>query len=147
MTVQFIGDGNPDGTILQNLEAIRGDAAERRGGVLTTPPTATGTTTLTAAQMTGGVLVATPAAIATYTTLTGTLLEAALHDDIDDDDTFDLCIINLGGAGDIITLAGGTDVSIIGSATVDDAGADINSSGVFRFRRTTDNTFVAYRIA
>lgn len=146
MTLEVLGDGNPDGTAFKG-DFIRGDAGERHVGILTTPPTATATATLTAAQMLGGVLVATPAATATYTTLTGALLEAALSTSIANDDTFDLCIINLGGAGDIITLAGGTDVSIVGSATVDDAGADINSSGVFRFRRTAADTFVAYRIA
>ena len=112
-----------------------------------TPETATATATLTAAQMLSGVLVCTPAAVATYTTLTGTLLEAALSSKIANDDTFDLIIINLGAAGDVITLAGGTDVTIVGSVTVDDPGADINSSGIFRFRRSAANTFVAYRIA
>ena len=111
------------------------------------PETATDTTTLTSAQMLGGILVSTPTTTATYTTLTGTLLEAALADTVKTNDTFDLCIINLGGAGDIITLAGGTGVSIVGSATVDDAGADINSSGLFRFRRSAANTFIVYRIA
>lgn len=112
-----------------------------------TPQTATNTATLTAAQMIGGVLVATPASASTYTTPTGTLLEAALPEGIAVNDCFDLIIINLGGIGDIITLAGGTGVSIVGSATVDDAGADVNSSGIFRFRRTDTNTFVAYRIS
>ena len=111
------------------------------------PQTATGTAVLTAAQMTGGILVGTPAATANYTTLTGTLLEAALSSTIATDDTFDLCIINLGVAGDIITLVGGTGVTVVGSATVDDAGTDINSSGVFRFRRSAANTFIAYRIS
>jgi len=111
------------------------------------PQTATNTATLTSTQMLGGILVGTPTAAATYTTLTGTLLEAALSETIATNDTFDLVIINLGGAGDIITLAGGSGVSIVGSATVDDAGADINSSGLFRFRRSAANTFIAYRIA
>ncbi len=112
-----------------------------------TPPTATATATLTAAQMLGGILVATPAAVASYTTLTGTLLEAALSANLVLDDTFDLTIINLGGADDIITLVGGTGVTIVGSVTVDDPAADVNSSGTFRFRRSAANVFIAYRVS
>lgn len=111
------------------------------------PPTATASATLTAVQMLGGILEATPTAAVTYTTITGTLLEAALPSGIANDDSFELTIINLGGVGNIITLAGGTGVTIVGSATVDDAGADITSSGTFRFRRSATNTFIAYRIA
>jgi len=111
------------------------------------PTTATGTATLTDLQMLGGILEATPAATATYTTRTGTQIEAALSGGHTTNDSFDLTIINLGGAGDIITLAGGTDVTIVGSTTVDDSGADITSSGTFRFRKSAANTFIAYRIA
>lgn len=111
------------------------------------PTTATATATLTDAQMLGGILEATPGAIVTYTTRTGTQIEAALlAAGIATDDAFDLTIINLGAATEIITLAGGTGVSIVGSATIDDPGADINSSGTFRFRRSAANTFIAYRI-
>lgn len=110
------------------------------------PQTATDTATLTSAQMLGGILVATPTAAAAYTTLTGALLDAAVT--MEAGDTFDLCIINLGGAGDIITLTEpASGITIVGSATVDDAGADINSSGIFRFRKTAADTFIAYRIA
>ena len=84
---------------------------------------------------------------ATYTTLTGTQIEAEMPPALATNDTFDLTIINLGGAGDIITLAGGTGVTIVGSATVDDAGADITSSGTYRFRRSASNTFIAYRVS
>ena len=117
-----------------------------------TPQVATGTATLTDAQTMGGVLVGTPSAVATYTTPTGTALQAAFEllgnaAALAVNDCFDLCIINLGSGGDIITLAGGDDVTIVGSATVDDAGADINSSGLFRFRYTAANTWVAYRIS
>ncbi|MGI9332526.1 MAG: hypothetical protein ACR2RL_05150, partial [Gammaproteobacteria bacterium] len=132
------GSGTDEGAIIRRGMLMRDQA---------TPQTATDTATLTAAQMTSGILVSTPTAAATYTTLTGTLLEAEMPPSLANDDTFDLTIINLGGAGDIITLAGGTGVSIVGSADVDDAGADITSSGTFRFRRSAANTFIAYRVA
>jgi len=111
------------------------------------PATITATTTMTAAQMLSGVLEATPAAVATYTTLTGTLLEAALPEGVATNDSFDLSIINLGGAGDIITMAGGSGVTFVGSVLIDDAGVDITSSATFRFRRSAANVFIAYRIA
>lgn len=111
------------------------------------PATITSTVTMTSAQMLSGVLEATPAAVATYTTLTGTLLEAALPEGIATNDSFDLTIINLGGAGDIITMAGGTGITFVGSVLIDDAGVDITSSGTFRFRRSAANVFIAYRIA
>ncbi len=136
-----------------NTAGQDGQIIMRSGGTLPVlreqvdPPTATDTATLTAAQMLGGILVGTPTAAAAYTTLTGTQIEAALSGNVATNDSFDLSIINLGGAGDIITLTAGSGVSIVGSATIDDPGADINSSGLFRFRRSAANTFVAYRIA
>ena len=112
-----------------------------------TPETITGTASLTDAQMLSTILVATPSATATYTVRTGTQLETALGGTMANGESFDLTIINLGGAGDIITMAVATGITFVGSLTIDDAGADINSSGTFRFRRTAANTFVAYRIA
>jgi hypothetical protein len=111
-----------------------------------TPQTATGTASLTDAQMIGGILVGTPAATATYTVRTGTQLEAALGGDIANDDSFDLTVINLGSAGDIITMAVASGITFVGSVTIDDPGADIPSSGTFRFRRVSANVFVAYRL-
>lgn len=111
------------------------------------PTTATAAATLTAAQMLGGIIEATPAVAVTYTTLTGTLLSAALPGTVATGDSFELTIINLGAAGDIITMAGGTDVTFVGSLTIDDAGADINSSGLFRFRATGATTWIGYRVA
>lgn len=143
-------DGNPAAPPHSNGPYTTDQVQYFRAQVLNlqaAPTTATGTVTLTAAQMLGGIIEATPIAAATYTTLTGTLLEAALPSGIVNDDSFELTIINLGGAGFIITLAGGAGVTIVGSATVDDAGADITSSGTFRFRRSAANTFIAYRIA
>lgn len=143
-------DGNPAAPPYSNGPYSTDQVQYFRAQVLNVqaaPTTATGTATLTAVQMLGGIIEATPTAVATYTTLTGTLLEAALPSGIVNDDSFDLTIINLGGAGDIITMAGGTGVTFVGSLLIDDAGIDITSSATFRFRRSAANTFIAYRIA
>jgi len=116
---------------------------------MSTPETATDTATLTAAQMLSGILVATPTAAAAYTTLTGTLLLAALPE-LTPGDAFDLTIINLGGTGDDITFTAGTDVSIVGDPVVGpvaDVATEQMSSGTFRIRYVTGTTFVAYRVA
>ena len=112
-----------------------------------TPQTATDTAALSDAQILSGILVCTPTAAATYTMRTGTQIEAALGS-ISNNDSFDLTIINLGGAGDIITMAVAVGVTFVGSLTIDDPGTDdsFDSSGTFRFRRTAANTFVGYRL-
>lgn len=111
------------------------------------PETSADTVTLTDAQMLSGILVATPTAAAAYTVRTGTQLEAALLSagfQVQNGDCFDLTIINLGGAGDDITLTADTGITIVGSAVVTVAAP---SQGTFRFRRTAANTFVAYRVS
>ncbi len=115
-------------------------------GFQDTPETSVNDVSLTDAQMIGGILVATPTAAAAYTVRTGTELELALGGTLANGDFIDLIIINLGGAGDIITLTAAAGLAIVGSATVDDAGADVNSSGTFRIVRSAANTFIAYRI-
>jgi hypothetical protein len=112
-----------------------------------TPETATDDASLTDAQMLSGILVCTPTAAAAYTVRTGTQIEAALGGTLATGDSFDLTVINLGGAGDIITMTVAAGVTFVGSVTIDDPGADINSSGTFRFVRGAANTFVAYRVA
>jgi len=111
-----------------------------------TPETATDTDSLTDAQMLAGIVVCTPTAAATYTVRTGAQIEAALGGTLADGDSFDLTFINLGGAGDIITLAVAAGVTFVGSVLIDDAGADVTSSGTFRFVRGASETFVAYRV-
>ncbi len=111
------------------------------------PGTMTDAATITDAQLLGGIIEGTPGTAQSYTTRTGTQIEASLAATVETDMCFDITIINLGGAGDIITLVAGDGVSIVGSVTIDDAGADITSSGTFRFRRSASNTFIAYRIS
>ncbi len=112
-----------------------------------TPETMADTAAMTDAGMLAGILVGTPTAAAAYTVRTGTQIETALGGTLADGDSFDLSIINLGGAGDIITLTGAAGCTIVGAEEIDDDGADVTSSGTFRFVRGAANTFVAYRIA
>ena len=105
------------------------------------------TVTLTVAQLFNGIMVQTATAVTTTTTPTGAAISAALGTDLAVGDSFDFTIINLGGAGDIITFtAGATGVTITGQATVDDAGTDITSSGTWKFVNTAADTWIAYRI-
>jgi|TARA_Y100000310_G_C20677719_1_gene814058 hypothetical protein len=107
--------------------------------------------TLTAAEMLTGIITGTHSegSTQTYTTPTGTLLEAAMPGTIITGSHLDVTFINLSAAlADTITIAGGSGISIVGQATVDSAHADSEfpSSGTFRFRRSAANTFVGYRI-
>jgi hypothetical protein len=111
-----------------------------------TPETAADTASLTDAQILGGILVGTPTSTATYTMRTGTQIETALGGTLATGDFFDLTVINLGGAGDIITMAVASGVTFVGSEEIDDDGADVISSGTFRFVRGASNVFVGYRL-
>lgn len=118
------------------------------------PQTATGTATLTAAQMLGGILVATPAAAAAYTVLTGALLEAALraiNPVLEVNDTFDLTVINLGGTTNFdITMTAAAGVTFVGEVVLRpgvDAATEHAGQGTWRFRFTATSTFIAYRVA
>ena len=111
-----------------------------------TPETATDNASLTDAQMLSGILVGTPTAAAAYTVRTGTQLETALGGTLATGDFVDLTVINLGGAGDIITMTAASGITFVGSEEIDDDGADVVSSGTFRFVRGAANVFVAYRI-
>ncbi len=105
------------------------------------------TVTLTVAQLFNGIMVQTPTAVTTTTTPTGAAISAALGADLAVGDSFDFTIVNLGGAGNIITFtAGASGVTVTGQATVDDAGVDITSSGTWKFVNTAADTWIAYRI-
>ena len=107
------------------------------------PQTATATATLTAAQILGNVLVANPStSAATYTLPTGAAIDAVLTN-AKIGSTFDLYIVNIGTSSGTVTLAVSTGVSDGGNALVAVA---VTSSAHFRFRRTADATYVAYRL-
>lgn len=107
------------------------------------PQTATATATLTAAQILGNVLVANPStSAATYTLPTAAAIDAVLTN-AKVGSTFDLYIVNIGTSSGTVTLAVSTGVTDGGNALVAIA---VTSSAHFRFRRTAEATYVAYRL-
>jgi len=122
-----------------------GNTSEVKLGTQAAPGTATTTATLTAAQMTGGILLGSPgSSAATYTTLTGTQIDAAVSN-AKTDSSFDLSIVNVDGSGSgIITLDGGTGVTKVGLMTVV---ATAGTAQMFRFRKTGTGTWTVYRIS
>lgn len=120
-----------------------GNRQETIMGAYAAPQTATSTATLTAAQIVNGMLVANPGtSAATYTLPTGALIDAAVPN-ATVGSTFDLSIINIGTSSGAVTLAVSTGVTDGGNAVTAIA---VTTSALFRFRKTADNTFVAYRI-
>lgn len=120
-----------------------GNRQETIMGAYAAPQTATSTATLTTAQVINGWLVASPGtSAATYTLPTGADLDAAVPN-ATVGSTFDLSIINTGTSSGTVTLAVSTGVTDGGNAVV---AVPVTSSALFRFRKTADNVFVAYRI-
>ena len=115
------------------------------------PPTVTSTVTLTGAQMLGGILEANPSSsTASYTTLTGALLDEAIgRANLAVNDAFDLIIINTStSAGGNIILLMGTGITLVGNNDIEEEDNVANSSSArFRFRRTAADTWTCYRIA
>ena len=96
--------------------------------------------TLTAAQLLESKLFTQePSAARTLTTATAALIVAALVDE-STGTSFEFTIVNKAAATHAITLAGGTDVSIVGSATVSAA-----DSGTFVGVVQSDSTIKVYR--
>jgi len=120
-----------------------GNLNEAQLGFQGAPNTATATATLTTTQLLGGILLGSPgSSAATYTTPTGTEIDAVLTN-AKVGSTFDLSITNVDGSGSgVITLAGGSGVTAPTLATV---AATAGTSQLFRFRRTGTGTWTAYR--
>lgn len=123
-------DGNVNEVLLDSMSA---------------PATATSTATLTTAQLLNGIILGSPSSTAaTYTTPTGTEIDAALVN-AHVGSSFDLVIQNVNGSGSgVITLAGGTGVTISGLATVV---ATAGTANMWRFYKSAAATYIAYRIA
>ena len=115
------------------------------------PTTATIAATLTIAELLTGIIVATPTEGATaYTLPTGTLCEAGAT--FAANTCIDWSLINLGAdANDIITVTAGDTHTVVGQMAVASnnaaTGAIHGNAAIFRTRRTTENTFITYRIA
>lgn len=97
-------------------------------------------TTLTAAQSVESLITVTPSTGRTYTTATAAEIISELGDSGMVGQCFEVTIVNLAGATHAITFAGGTSVSVTGSATVAAA-----SSATFVGRVATSSTVIFYR--
>ena len=82
----------------------------------------------------------TPTAAINLTTPTALEIVAAI-DDYEVGTWFDVVVVNLAAATHIITLVGGTDVTVVGVATIDPV-----TSATFRFVIDSATTVSAYRI-
>lgn len=113
-------------------------------GYMGEPATATVTATLTTAQLLSEILLGSPGtSAASYTTPTGAEIDAALGN-AKVGSTFRLVIQNVNGSGSgVITLVGGTGVTIVGLATVN---ATAGTAHGWIFRKTGTGTYSAYRM-
>lgn len=121
-----------------------GNLNELTLGYMAAPQTATATATLTTAQLLGQILLGSPgSSAASYTTPTGTEIDTALGN-AKVGSTFRLVIQNVDGSGSgVITLVGGTGVTIVGLATVS---ATAGTAHGWIFRKTGTGTYSAYRM-
>ena len=95
----------------------------------------TATATLSATNSHNVIIRGVPTAAATYTTATASAILAALGDDTVIGTTFQVVVINASAGAFTITLAGGTNVTVSGVATVAQ-----NASKVFLGRVTSTTT-------
>ena len=118
-----------------------GNLNEPRIGYMAAPATATSTATLTTAQLFSGILLGSPgSSAAAYTTPTAAQIDSSLTN-AKVGSTFDLVIQNVDGSGSgVITLTGGTGVTVAGLATV---AATAGTAQQWRFRKTGDATYTA----
>lgn len=119
-------------------------------------PVFTNTGTLADSDMLAGIVRGQPTAAASWTLRNGTQFEAALVaivGAIEDNDTFDMVIVNEAGTTtwDITLIdAAVAGMTIIGNPVVGalaDVATEQESQGTFRFRRTAANTFDVIRVA
>lgn len=112
-------------------------------GYMGEPATATATATLTTAQLLSEILLGSPgSSAASYTTPTGTQIDAVLTN-AKVGSTFNLSVVNVNGSGSgVITLVPGTGVTIVGLATV---AATAGTAHHWVFRKTGVGTYTAYR--
>jgi len=119
-----------------------GDGNTSEVDLFTSPePAATKTAaaTLTMAELTSGIIPATSSGSYSLTTMTGVEIDAYLSN-AKIGSSFNLAIVAQ-TATNVITLAGGAGVTVVGLATVTGIG-----SASFMFRKTGTGTWSAYRL-
>lgn len=116
------------------------------------PSTATGSATLTAAQLLAGVLHGTPAAAAAYTLPLATAIDSALPADFAVGDAFEFSIVNLAATATFdITVTTNTGWTLVGPMVVgagSSAAGDGSewTAGLFRARKTAAGAYTLYRV-
>ena len=105
------------------------------------PATATGTATLTTAQVMNGVIVATPAGAAAYTLPLASDLATALGTSFAIGDAFEFNVTSTSVAN-AITMTTNTGWTLVGDMVIDTD----NPTGRFRVRKTAAATFTIYRL-
>lgn len=96
--------------------------------------------TLTVAQLLTLIITTTSATAVTLTLPTGTLTDAGVIASLPAQTGFDWTIINLGSSAGAVTLAAGTNHTLVGSSTI-----PIGTSAAFQTVKTAANTYVTYR--
>jgi hypothetical protein len=97
-------------------------------------------TTLTAAQSVESIVTVTPTTGRTYTTATAAEIISELGGSAKVGQCFEITLVNLAGATHAVTFAGGTGVTVSGSATVAAA-----TSATYVGRMASATTVVYYR--
>jgi len=125
-----------------------GNLSEAVIGTMSAPATMTDTGTISAASIANGLIVGTPTAAATYTTTTGTLLDATFVN-AKVGSSVDFYIVNVATNSSYdITVAAGTGVTLVGGLEVSSNNAVTDrSAGHFRAYRTAAATWTIYRIS
>jgi hypothetical protein len=106
-----------------------------------TPTALTASATLTTAQIQTQIIQVTSATAVTLTMPTGTVIDGAIVPVIPLNSAIDFSIINTGSSSGAVTVAVATGVTNIGGLSV-----AINTSAIFRLRRTALNTYILYRL-
>lgn len=117
-----------------------GNIAEVRLDTCAAPAVKSAAATLTMAELTSGIIAATSTGNYSLTTMTAAEIDRELVG-AKVGSAFDLSICHQ-TATNVITLAGGTGVTVVGLATVTGV-----ASGLFRFRKTGDGAWSAYRLS
>ena len=104
-----------------------------------TPASKSVAATLTAAELLTGIIQYT-GAVASLTLPTGTQIEAGVITNLPVDTSFEFSVINTGSG--VATIATATGLTLIGAMTVTNG-----TSGLFRVRKTSTNTYTVYRLA
>ena len=125
-----------------------------RGALLVmqvTPTAKTVAVTLTAAELLTGIITAAQGggAAANYQLPTASSFQAALPNNIADDDAFDFFLVNIStNAAEDITITTNTNWTLVGNMTVaSNAAATDKSSGMFRAFRTSSGNYTLIRLA